>query len=149
MQQNSVGNKNKQPTFEAVQHPLLLHWDHERNAADGIHPHDTTLGSRKLVHWVCHDCPKGQLHLYQKTPAHRTHRQGSGCPYCAGTRASDCNSLQTHYPRVASEWDFVRNELTPAQVASRSSKLVWWGNLSRGSWLQKISEGTDPRVHPT
>ncbi len=33
----------KQPTYEAAQHPLLLEWDYERNAADGIHPNNTTL----------------------------------------------------------------------------------------------------------
>ncbi len=143
-----VGNKNKQPTFEAVQHPLLLEWDYERNSADGIHPHDTTLGSRKLVHWVCHNCPQGQLHLYQKTPNKRTQKQSSGCPYCAGTRACDCNSLQTHYPEVSSEWDFARNDLTPAQVTSRSDKLVWWENAVRGSWVQRINHRTDPRRSP-
>ena len=103
-----VGNANKQPTFEAVQHPLLLDWDYERNAADGIHPHDTTLGSRKR----------------------------------------DCNSLQTHYPKVSSEWDFARNDLTPAQVTSRSDKLVWWENAVRGSWVQRINHRTDPRRNP-
>ena len=143
-----VGNANKQPTFEAVQHPLLLDWDYERNAADGIHPHDTTLGSRKLVHWVCHNCPKGQLHLYQKFPNKCTQMQSSGCAYCAGSRACDCNSLQTHYPKVSSEWDFARNDLTPAQVTSRSDKLVWWENAVRGSWVQRINHRTHPRRNP-
>jgi len=53
------GRTTTQPTFEAAQHHQLLHeWDYERNAADGIHPNNTTLGSRKLVHWVCDNCPK-------------------------------------------------------------------------------------------
>jgi len=59
---------NKQPTFEAAQHPLLLEWDYECNLKDGIHPSSTTLGSNKLVHWVCQKCPKGQLHQYQMRP---------------------------------------------------------------------------------
>ncbi len=42
----SYGNRYKQPTFEAAQHPLLLEWDYERNAADGIHPDNTTLGTK-------------------------------------------------------------------------------------------------------
>ncbi|DBA82294.1 TPA: hypothetical protein ACH3X2_000560 [Trebouxia sp. C0005] len=79
----SVGNSHKQPTFEAAQHPLLLEWDYERNTQDSIHPENITLGSKKLVHWVCHKCPEGQLHLYQMRPNDRTKRQRKGCPYCA------------------------------------------------------------------
>ena len=59
---NSAGNRFTQPTFEAAQHPLLLEWDTERNSKSGIYPQTTTLGSKKLVHWVCCNCPKGQLH---------------------------------------------------------------------------------------
>jgi len=129
------------PTFD----PLQLEWDYEQNPKDGIYPHDTTLGSKKLVHWVCHNCPKGQLHLYRMMPKARTYRQGSGCPYCAGKQVCRCNSLQTHYPMVSSEWDFARNDMTPAQVTSRSHQVVWWVNSVRGSWAQKIGDRTDPR----
>ena len=34
----SIGNSYTQPTFEAVQHPLLREWDYERNSKDGFHP---------------------------------------------------------------------------------------------------------------
>ncbi len=142
------GRKTKQPTFEAARHQLLREWDYERNAADGIHPNTTTLRSQKLVHWVCHNCPKEQLHLYQMRACDRTGTYLQGCPYCAGHQVCKCNSLQTHYPMIASEWDFPRNVLTPAQVASRSKKSVWWENPVRGSWVQKINDRTDPRVHP-
>ena len=93
-----IGNKNSQPTFEAAQHQLLLEWDYERNAADGIHPNTTTLGSKQLVHWVCHNCPKGQLHLYQMTASNRTRRTPSGCPYCSGRQAFACKVMtqQSH-----------------------------------------------------
>ena len=145
---SKIGRRTKQPTFEASQHQLLLEWDYERNAADGIHPQNTTLGSRKLVHWVCHRCLAGQLHLYQMTPNDRTNRQRAGCPYCAGKQVCKCNSLQSHYPMVSSEWDFAKNDLTPAQVTSRSSQLVWWENSVRGSWVQQISGRTSSRLNP-
>jgi len=145
---SKFGRRSMQPTFEAAQHQLLLDWDHERNAADGIHPRNITLGSKKKVHWVCHKCPERQLHLYQMTPNHRTNRQRAGCPYCAGKQVCRCNSLQTHYPMVSSEWDFAKNDLTPAQVTSRSNQLAWWENAVRGSWVQKISGRTDSRLNP-
>ena len=77
---NSTGNMSTQPTFEAAQHPLLLEWDYVCNTKDGIHPQNTTLGSQKLVHWVCHKRPKGELHLYQMRPNSRICRLGASCP---------------------------------------------------------------------
>ncbi|DBA82290.1 TPA: hypothetical protein ACH3X2_000556 [Trebouxia sp. C0005] len=140
--------RTKQPTFEEAKHQLLLEWDYERNAADGIHPHGITLGSQKLVHWVCHKCPKGKPHLFRMTPNDRTNRQSAGCPYCAGKQTCTCNSLQTHYPKVSSEWDFARNDLTPAQVTSRTHQVVWWVNPVRGSWAQQVHDRTNPRSNP-
>ena len=140
--------KTKQPTFEAAHHALLLEWDYERNAADGIHPHSTTLGSQKRVHWVCHQCPVGRLHRYQMRPNDRTGSRAAGCPYCVGKQVCKCNSLETHYPMTSQEWDFAKNDLNPAQVTSRSHQVVWWVNAVRGSWAQTISERTDPRVNP-
>jgi len=145
---NKARREKKHPTFEAAQHQLLHEWDYERNAADGIHPNSTTLGSKKLVHWVCRDCPKGQLHLYQMRASDRTGNHSQGCSYCAGHQVCKCNSLQTHYPVIASEWDFARNDLAPAQVTSRSGQLVWWDNPVRGSWAQRIHERTNPRANP-
>ncbi len=105
---NKEGRNTKRPTFEAVQHPLLLEWDYERNAADGIHPNNTTLGSNTLVHWDCQKCPQGQVHKYQMRSSNRAGKQASGCPYYAGKQVCKCNSLETHYPIVSSEWDFAK-----------------------------------------
>ncbi|DBA82303.1 TPA: hypothetical protein ACH3X2_000568 [Trebouxia sp. C0005] len=145
---SKFARKTKQPTFEETKHQLLHDWDYERNAADGIHPHDTTLGSKKLVHWVCCKCPKGKLHRYRMTPNARTYRQRTGCPYCAGKQVCKCNSLETHYPMVSSEWDFARNDMTPAQVTSQSHQVVWWVNSVRGSWAQRIDARTHSRLYP-
>jgi len=139
---------SKQPTFKAAQHPLLLEWDHERNTKVGIHPHNTTLGSKKEVHWVCRNCPKGQLHLYQMMPSSRCGKQRRGCPYCAGRQVCKCNSLETRFPVTSSEWDFAKNDDTPAEVTSRSQQVVWWLNSVRGSWAQRINERTHPQFHP-
>ncbi|DBB16003.1 TPA: hypothetical protein ACH3X3_003371 [Trebouxia sp. C0006] len=105
---NQEGRNTKRPTFEAVQHPLLLEWDYERNAADGIHPNNTTLGSNTLVHWDCQKCSQGQVHKYQMRSSNRAGKQASGCPYYAGKQVCKCNSLETHYPIVSSEWDFAK-----------------------------------------
>ena len=141
--------KTKQPTFEAAHHALLLERDYERNAADGIHPNSTTLGSCKCVHWVCQKCPAGRLHRYQMRANRRTSRRAAGCPYCNGKQVCKCNSLEAHYPMISQEWDFAKNHQTPAQVTSRSNQVVWWVNAVRGSWAQKVDERTDPRCNPS
>ena len=134
--------KTKQPTFEEEQHTVLQEWDHERNARNGIFPHNTTLQSKKLVHWVCHECPKGQLHRYQMYAYKRTLRRPQGCPYCASRKVCDCNSLAACEPTIAAEWDFTRNDGSPADVTSRSAQVVWWRNDRRGSWEQSINGRT-------
>ncbi len=75
-------------------------------------------------------------------------KRTTGCPYCAGHQVCKCNSLQTHYPMIASEWNSAKNDLTPAQVTSTSDQVVWWQNCVRGSWAQKINQRTNPRVNP-
>ena len=142
-----IGNmaSSKQPTFEAEQHSLLLEWDHERNAPDGFYPHNTTLKSHKLVHWVCQKYPKGQQHRYQMRAADRTSKRAQGCPYCASQQVCECNSLAACEPTIAAEWDFPRNVCSPADVTSRSNQAVWWRNDRRGSWKQRIFWRTTPR----
>ena len=133
---------SRQPTFQKAQHLLLLEWDNERNALDGMFPHSTTLQSNKHVHWVCHKCPKGRLHRYRMRACDRTGKQAQGCPLCAGKQVCDCNSLAACSPTIAAEWDFARNEGTPADVTLKSDQAVWWRNDVRGSWKQRIHERT-------
>ena len=135
---------NKQPTFEE-EHTLLHEWDHERNAEDGILPHNTTLQSNKLVHWVCSKCPKGKLHRYQMRACNRTGKPAQGCPFCVGQKVCDCNSLAACSPTIAAEWDFAKNDGTPADVTSGSDQAVWWEDASRGSWKQLIQQRTRAR----
>ena len=103
-----------------------IQWEYEHNPKDGLYSHNTTLGSKKLVHWVCHKCPQGKLHLYQMTPNDNTNRQEAGSPYCAGRRVCECNSLQSHDTMLCLVWDFARNDITPAQITSRSHQVVGW-----------------------
>ena len=136
---------SKQPTFQEEQHSLLLEWDHERNALNNIYPHNTTLQSMKRVHWICDKCPKGELHRYQMRAGDRTRKRAAGCPYCASHKTCVCNSLAACSPTIAAEWDFAKNDGSPADVTLRSHQVVWWRNASRGSWKQQVHERTDFR----
>ena len=127
--------KRSQPTFAEAQPACLAEWDYECNAANGMYPNDLTLGSGKLVHWVCSCCPKGQPHRWTAMANNRT-RLGSGCPFCAGQQACVCNSLESLVPSVAAEFDVDKNGFGPAEITAQSGEMVWWRNVKRGSWRQ-------------
>ena len=130
--------KKRHPTLADSNHPLLAEWDHLRNAALGIVPHNTTRGSGKKVFWLCSNCPAGQEHSYSAPPYTRTRRQPSGCPYCAGKKACKCNSLRTLYPQLALEWDFAKNVGRPDDHTAHSRYMAWWTSPNCNSWQQSI-----------
>ena len=138
--------KRSYPTFDQGKPPELADWDHERNAADGIFPCNTSLCSNKLVHWTCKHCPKGQLHRYQAMARYRSGEQQSGCPYCAGKLPCVCNSLESLHPLIAAEMDCNKNGFTAAEVLAYSHKKVWWRDQEGHTWEQNVQGRTDKRL---
>ena len=133
----------KQPTLAASRHPVMAEFDRELNCIHGLDPDKITLGSQKMVYWMCLKCPKGKVHRWQATPANRI-QQGAQCPCCSSRKACSCNSLQTHFPHLAKEWDWEKNDLTPDQVTPRSSKLAFWKTADGRSFEGTISGRTEP-----
>ncbi|KAL3144777.1 hypothetical protein ABBQ38_001890 [Trebouxia sp. C0009 RCD-2024] len=133
--------QKSQPTFAEAQPGCLVEWDHEHNEAEGFYPHNITLGSQKLVHWICSRCPRGQPHRWTARPANRI-SNGTGCAVCAGQQACVCNSLECLVPSIAAEFDVFKNAFAPSEVTARSDKIVWWRNAKRGSWRQTVSGRT-------
>ena len=110
------GTRTNHPTLTANgqdQHPVMLDWDYDANEQEGLFPDEVTLRSNKLVNWVCHQCSMGRLHKFKASPRHRT-VYNSSCPYCSSRKVCECNSLQTWFPEAIEEWDFNKNEGTPA-----------------------------------
>lgn len=98
--------------------PWLSEWDPEANEHT---PSDVTPKSSVPVAWIC---PTNRNHRYEASPADR-HR-GNGCPYCAGRRVDESNSLQARFPLLAAEWDHARNDRGPDQVTTGSDYAAWW-----------------------
>ena len=70
-------------------------------------------------------CPKGSDHVWLARVYSRTN--GNGCPFCAGKRVSETNSVAALRPDLASEWHTEQNSpLRPADVTCGSNKKVWW-----------------------
>ena len=133
--------RQSQPTFAEAQPAELAEWDYERNDAEDIYPNSITLGSNKLVHWICSCCPDRQPHRWTATPDSRI-ASGQGCTVCAGRQVCVCNSLESTFPSVAAELDVDKNGFGPSEITGSSMKKVWWRNRERGSWRQTVNART-------
>jgi hypothetical protein len=100
---------------------LVAEWHPTRNA--GLEPHQVSHGSGRKVWWKC---PRGPDHEWRASPNNRTAGR-TGCPFCAGRRASVTNDLARCRPDLARQWHPTRNgALTPARVVAGSTQPVWW-----------------------
>lgn len=111
---------------------LCSEWDYEKN---NILPTQVSAGSSKKVWWVC-----DLGHSYLMAICDRT-CSGNGCPYCAGRKILiGFNDLHTVNPKLASEWNYQKNNnLTPEMVTSSSSKVVWWKCNKGHEWQRRIA----------
>jgi hypothetical protein len=110
---------SKQNNFEAKFPKLAKEWDVQKNK--NFLPQDFSYGSAAKIWW---NCPKSKNHSYQMSIANRAN--GQGCPYCAGKKIANDNSLGENYPMLVDEWDFQKNKITPFQITPSHDKKVWW-----------------------
>lgn len=99
---------------------LAAEWHPTKNGE--LTPADVAYGSGRKVWWKC---PNGDDHEFIASPNTRTSYRG--CPYCAGKRISETNSLESAFPEIAAEWHPIKNgDLTPAKIVAGSQTKVWW-----------------------
>lgn len=112
---------------------LVEEWDYELNK--DLTPDKITASSGEKVWWKCRKCN----HSWQATVAHRN--DGRGCPVCAGRIVvAGINDLATINPRLATEWDYESNKLTPQQVTARNNiKAAWICSVCGWHWKSAIS----------
>ena len=113
--------------------PLLAAEWHPTKNGD-ITSEKVTAGSNKVVWWKC---KKG--HEWQAKVNDR--KNGNGCPVCANQKIlAGYNDLATANPLLAAEWHLYKNEdLKPDQVATFSSKKVWWQCSQGHEWQATIA----------
>jgi len=128
---------SKTNNLKAVFPYIAAQWHPKRNGA--LKPDEVLPISSKAVWWIC---SKEKNHEWQATIANRTHN-GSGCPFCAGRKASKTNSLAALFPHIAKQWHKTKNaELYPTDVTAGTNKLVWW-QCERGHvWNQTVHART-------
>ena len=101
---------------------LQQQWNHAADAHLGnivVKPQ-----SKKIVWWMCDQCPDGHLHSWEATVANRSN--GSGCPQCSSHKVCKHNSLATKAPAAAAQWDYEANDGTPDSVLAQSNVVVGW-----------------------
>jgi hypothetical protein len=124
--------KSNFPSIAKEWHPTL----------NTIEPAGVTFGSTTLIWWKCR---KGPDHEWQASPNSRTNMK-SGCPFCAGQKASITNNLANLFPNIAKDWHPIKNgNLTPKDVVAGSHKKVWW-RCQKGSdheWKAPLADRID------
>ena len=112
---------------------LLDEWDYELNG--DLSPFQVTVSSGQKVWWRCKQCNQE----WQATVGHRS--MGEGCPVCAGQKlVSGINDLATVNPKLAAEWDYENNALTPQQVSARNNiKAAWICSVCGHHWKALVS----------
>lgn len=116
--------------LETQRPEVAKEWDYEKNLQP---PSAFSYGSTKLAWWKCE---LGHSWEYAISPR----SGGYGCPYCSSQRVlAGFNDLQTRNPKLAEEWDYEKNELTPSQVTSGTQQKAWWKCDLGHSWLADIN----------
>ena len=115
----------------AINPSLANEWNYEKNGE--LKPEEFTVNSNKKVWWKC---SKG--HEWQATINSRN--SDRGCPYCSGKKVlAGYNDLSTINPKLASEWNYEKNEdLKPEDFTANSGKKVWWICLKGHEWQSTI-----------
>lgn len=98
-----------------------------------------TGGTNKKAWWLC---PQG--HEWETVIANRTGSRNVNCSYCCGQRVlAGFNDFESHYPELATEWDYSKNgDLLPSQVTTTSGKKVWWIGKCGHSFACRVSHRT-------
>jgi very-short-patch-repair endonuclease len=98
--------------------------------------HEISAGANKKVKWTCDN-----EHTYEQLVAHKTLRN-QGCPFCAGRYATPDNNLLQAYPKIAKEFDAVKNGIGPDQVTPRSNQKMWWKCTQGHSYDASVNKKT-------
>ena len=81
---------------------LIDEWNYEKNG--NLLPQNFTTGSNKKVWWRCSRCNSS----YETSIARKVN--GTNCPYCAGKKVNETNSLLSVFPELVEQWDYELNK---------------------------------------
>lgn len=98
---------------------LCEEWNYKKNA--NVQPNQISPFSNKSVWWIG-ECG----HEWRTAVVVRT-KQGSGCPYCAGSKVLEgFNDIFTTDASCKKEWDYDKNVKKPTELTRGSQYKAWW-----------------------
>ena len=113
-------------SLEDLRPDLVSEWHPTLNLYS---PSDVSTGSHKRVWW---QCPKADDHVWETKVQNRA-KQGQGCPFCAGRRASAENNLLKWCELngefgalLVSQFCNELNSVTLDKLTYGSGIVVWW-----------------------
>lgn len=112
---------------------MASEWHPTKNG--NISPWDVDFGSQKRVWWKC-KCG----HEWHGTIGSRTSHNRQ-CPYCTHQKVYREISLAFLKPELAKQWHSTKNlKLTPWDVTSSSTKIVWWEcPVCKSEWKNSVN----------
>ena len=119
-------------------HPKLIEdWDYKKNYP--LKPENFYTNSSTPVWWKC---KKG--HSWKRRIANRTLKKlATGCPFCAGKRVSNTNSLISLFPKIAKEFNYEKNKnFSPENLISGSHLKIWWICKKGHEWKAEVRSRT-------
>jgi len=93
-------------------------WDFDKNNKK---PEEVLATSSKKYWFKC----SVKNHSFFTSPESRT-RGGTGCPYCAGVKVGKDNNLKALFPKIAKQWDYEKNNLSPEDVVPGSRRKAYF-----------------------
>lgn len=114
-------------------------WNYNKNG--DLKPDMVAVVSGRKVWWMC---SKDNNHEWEAKISARTNKTTStGCPYCANQKVIlGENDLQTKFPKIANDWNYDKNDLTPFQIFPSSNKKFWWKCIENHDWKTRASDRT-------
>ena len=120
-------------SFEDKYPDIAKEWHPTKNG--DLKPSDVSCGSHREVWWLC-------KHGHEWKTILKDRIRSNGCPYCQNKSVlKGFNDLTTVNPKLASEWNYDKNDnLTPYDVLAKSNKKVWWLGKCGHEWQATIYE---------
>ena len=114
---------------------LMKEWDYKTNNRNNLFPDKLSKKSLQKVSWICiNKKHRWESSIYNRVIHHR------GCPYCTNQKIlKGYNDLATINPRLASEWNYEKNNLTPYEIGAGTNKKYWWKCEKGHEWQAIVS----------
>lgn len=132
--------------LQTIYPELAKEWHTTNNGT--LTPSDVTSKSHKRVWWQCQYGHEWPARIFKRA-------EGKGCPVCGHRIVCDNQelnddtpvnktglSLKTLYPKIAEEWDYDKNKLSPEQFLPSSNKRVFWKCKKGHEWPAIINSRT-------